>query len=61
VPRIGPGGPGGRCSARMGPRPIRTGIREELNYTLARRVIELPIGRRRVSQPVPILLGARDG
>jgi len=45
----------------MGPRPIRTGIREELNYTLARRVIELPIGRRRVSQPVPILLGARDG
>jgi hypothetical protein len=24
-----------------------TGIREELNYTVARRVIELPVGRRR--------------
>jgi hypothetical protein len=31
----------------MGPRPIRTGIRAGLNYTIARRVIELPVGRRR--------------
>jgi hypothetical protein len=31
----------------MGPRPIRTGIREELNYTVARRVIELPPSRYR--------------
>jgi hypothetical protein len=36
----------------MGPRPIRTGIREELNYTLARRVIELPVGRNRAKVAV---------
>jgi hypothetical protein len=37
----------------MGPRPIRTGIREGLNYTIARRVIELPPRRYRAKVAVP--------
>jgi site-specific DNA recombinase len=46
--------PGGRTRPRVvveyrfpGVVETRTGIREELNYTVARRVIELPVGRRR--------------
>jgi hypothetical protein len=31
----------------MGRRPTRTGIREELNYTIRQRVIELPPSRYR--------------
>lgn len=52
----------GRCDPAAVPTVVvtRTGIREEVNYTTVRRVIELPVGRHSSPTPVSALIsGAR--